>query len=320
MGKFEKEDYREEFFQAVHEELKMIIENGEIRKELREYVKCPLCGQDKSKEIFRKQGFRFVECGCGLVYVNPQVNKEKITDYYKNGKSIDLWMDVLTSKPEMENNTRKFNEELDIIEKIKPSKGKMLEVGCSIGLLLKLAEERGWEAIGLELNGRASEYARKEYGLNILEKKIEDCGFENETFDVIAMYGILEHLKNPKEILELSSKLLKKDGLLTLLVPNLEGFDVRILQEKASIFTGRNHLQYFSIKTLGKMLEMAGFKIAKYKTSVSCIDPVLNYINGKEPYTTDTDISVTQETRERLDKLILEKDMGHYIHACAKKL
>ena len=90
--------------------------------------------------------------------------------------------------------------------------------------------------------------------------------------------------------------------------------------EKASLFTGRNHLQYFSIKTITKILQSTGFEVIKYKTSVSALNAILNYIHGNDPYKSGTDVNITEKARENIEKFILNNNLGHYLHVWAKKI
>src|SRR5205085_11620691 len=100
----------------------------------------------------------------------------------------DLWFDVLTSERQQKLDRAKFADVLDALE---PFRGKLLDVGCSIGLFLHLAQKRGWDATGLEPAPRAREHARQVYGLEVRDDTLEEAGFPDGSFDAVALLSVL---------------------------------------------------------------------------------------------------------------------------------
>ena len=74
------------------------------------------------------------------------------------------------------------------------------DIGCATGFTLESAEENEWEAIGIELTPASIDFARKR-GLKIIDKPLEEIEFD-EKFAAISLFDVLEHLSNPREILD----------------------------------------------------------------------------------------------------------------------
>lgn len=141
--------------------------------------------------------------------------------------------------------------------KFQSDRGRLLDVGCSIGTLMSVAREMDWEVEGLEPNPKAANLARKQ-GFPIRE------GFFTEEqvrelpggYQCVVMSDVIEHISDPVEALRLASELLGPGGFLLVSTPNLESFWCRKFQLKPV-----EHLFLFSSENLRKLLERLGLKI-----------------------------------------------------------
>ncbi|MBI4982361.1 MAG: methyltransferase domain-containing protein [Candidatus Omnitrophica bacterium] len=142
-------------------------------------------------------------------------------------------------------------------------KGRILDVGCAAGFLLDEAKKLGWEVSGVELSSWAVKYAKQEFGLNVFEGGLKDAGFAYNYFDAVVMTDVIEHLPDPRMVLEEARRILKTDGILCISTPDIESLLSKILGAK---WWGiqQSHLFYFSRKTINRMLDAAGFKVIKY--------------------------------------------------------
>src|SRR2546423_6926202 len=198
----DQESGRDRYFAARDAELAALPARGtgRLAENLAQTIACPLCGGSAHRPLFEKQGFTFVRCAdCRLVYVNPQVREDVVLSEYRTAETNDLWFDVLTSERQLALDREKFTEILDLLEPYK-GKGRLLDVGCSIGLFLDLARERGWHGTGIEFAPRALAYAREQYGLEVLDVPLEDAGLEPESFDAVALLSVLEHTNEPRRM------------------------------------------------------------------------------------------------------------------------
>ena len=319
-----QETGRDRYFEARDEELAALVdpETGRLAEHLARTIDCPNCGGAEHVPLFEKQGFTFVRCAdCRLVFVNPQVREDVVQDEYRTKETNDLWLDVLTSERQLAMDRAKFAEFLDELEASRGERGRLLDVGCSIGLFLDLARERGWDGLGLELAPRALAYARETYGLEVLDVPLEDAGFEPESFDAVGLLSVLEHANEPRRMLGDCARVLRPGGAIAIVVPNVESLACRVLHEQARTFDGRNHLIYFSPSTLADMLRRCGFEPTRIWTKVSSLDPILEYLGYEQPYS-DADLSgdpVLARLRAELEPLVEQLELGYKLHCVATK-
>jgi SAM-dependent methyltransferase len=320
-----QETGRDRYFEARDEELAALVDpaTGRLAEHLARTIECPSCGGGEHARLFEKQGFTFVRCAdCRLVFVNPQVREDVVQDEYRTAETNDLWLDVLTSERQLAMDRAKFAEFLDELEPSRGERGRLLDVGCSIGLFLDLARERGWDGLGLELAPRALAYARETYGLEVLDVPLEDAGFEPESFDAVGLLSVLEHANEPRRMLSDCARVLRPGGAIAIVVPNVESLACRVLHEQARTFDGRNHLIYFSPSTLADILRRSGFEPSRIWTKVSSLDPILEYLSYEQPYS-DSDLSqdpVLSRLRAELEPLVEQLDLGYKLHCVATKI
>ena len=102
-------------------------------------------------------------------------------------------------------------------------RGTLLDIGAGRGEVLRVARENGWKATGVETSARFAEYAAQYSGVEIVQKPIEECGFEDNSFEVVILGAVLEHLYNPDESINEIARILKPGGALFVDVPNEQG-------------------------------------------------------------------------------------------------
>lgn len=224
-----------------------------------EAVNCNLCGATDERLLFLKDGFRIVRCNsCGLIFVNPRPGQEYLQeiysgDYYRmSSGGSEGYRDY---EADRQSYIANFGKLLRIIENYK-DKGKLLDVGCALGFLLEEARARGWDAYGTELSPHAAGIAR-EKGFEVLSGDIMDAGFKRESFDVIVCLGTIEHFANPLLSIRHIRQLLKADGLLVISTPDAGG----LLGGRRFQYKPREHLYYFTRKTIMALLQKEGFEV-----------------------------------------------------------
>jgi 2-polyprenyl-3-methyl-5-hydroxy-6-metoxy-1,4-benzoquinol methylase len=236
-----------------------------------EYVSCKLCGADNTKLLFtanqRDWGigefFNVVRCNkCKLVYINPRPSKEELSKYYP-----EQYYAFEDEEPGAYVRRKKAGE--DILRFVRyptqPKTGglRILDVGSGKGLFLSVMKELGFESFGVELSPMAVHFSSKNYGVNVFHGELEQANFSDEYFDLVTMWQVLEHLLNPFRSLQEIFRILKKNGLLIIAVPNFSSFQAQIFQDKWYPLDVPRHLYQFEPGTLKKMLSIAGFKMIK---------------------------------------------------------
>jgi SAM-dependent methyltransferase len=126
-------------------------------------------------------------------------------------------------------------------------------------------KERGWEAIGLELNEETAWNARNVFGLDIRTGSLEDAQFEDSFFDVITLWHVLEHLPDPVQTIEECRRILKPGGLFVIALPNFDSLQARLSGKYWFHLDIPNHLYHFTNKNLDMFLKKFLFKICKVK-------------------------------------------------------
>jgi SAM-dependent methyltransferase len=328
MTSLNRETGRDRYFAAKERELDQLLDpaTGLVSDRVARLIACPLCADERHTRLFVKRGYPIVRCDvCTLVFANPQVDEERILAEYlaPDESANDLWVDVLTSARQLELDRAKFGEILDELEPYR-GEGRLLDVGTAIGLFLDLARQRGWSGIGTEFGARALAYARDELGLEVYDRPLAELGLEPASFDVVTLNSVLEHVNRPLELLAEVGEVLRPGGALYLIVPNVDSLACRVLHERAATFDGRNHLVYFSPATLRDALARSGFEVVETHTRVSSLDPVLEWLAYREPYS-DADLqedaleSAIRERRAEVERLIEELGLGYKLHCLATR-
>lgn len=328
---YEKKSGRDRFFRLIEEEMEILIDaqSGAIRSELAENTPCYLCGADQEQELFRKQGLRFVRCTrCGLAYMNPRPNRQALERLYAyESQANDAWVDVLLSDAEEEFQNRDFGELLDAVAQHRTGGGRLLDIGCSIGRLLNVARDRGYDVLGLELGERAAEIARQRYQLEVHSTTLEEAALAPESFAVVTLIETLEHLPEPRDMVREIHRLLEPGGIFLVGVPNGNSLGVMVLRQQARTFN-RNHLIFFDEDTLSHFLQEEGFDVLQTMTTVSVLDSILNQLQGLDPFAAPQTrylpsrlrrLVETPERRKLLEASLYDLGLGYRLRAVARK-
>jgi 2-polyprenyl-3-methyl-5-hydroxy-6-metoxy-1,4-benzoquinol methylase len=139
------------------------------------------------------------------------------------------------------------------------SPGKILEIGCGRGLLLKAMSQLGHECHGIERSKLAATRAQRTPGISVYAKPLEQCKLPEGYFDLVIFWHVLEHLENPADTLHRVAKLLRPGGLLIIEVPNLSSLQSRVFGKYWLHLDLERHLFHFSAGGLRTLLETYGF-------------------------------------------------------------
>jgi 2-polyprenyl-3-methyl-5-hydroxy-6-metoxy-1,4-benzoquinol methylase len=143
------------------------------------------------------------------------------------------------------------------------TKGSLLEVGGGNGFFLDEALASGFSSIdgvepSIEAVSKASEKVRPHIKTSMLMSDL----YSAESFDVVTMFHVLDHLPNPLETLNLCIELLKPGGTFVVAVHNERSFSARLLGAKSPIFDVE-HTFLYSKRSAKKLFEKAGFENIK---------------------------------------------------------
>ena len=135
----------------------------------------------------------------------------------------------------------------------------MLDIGAASGIFLKLAREQGYDIHGIEPSRYLVDEARERHGINLFEGTIEE--FRNkDTFHLVTLLDILEHLVEPDRFARQVAGLLDKNGVLVIVTPDIDSLAAKIFSRRWWHYRVA-HLNFFNRKSLQVLLANHGFEI-----------------------------------------------------------
>ena len=224
-------------------------------------MSCYLCKSDKYSKrpgtVRDNINVNILECSdCGLVYLS---SLDHIQDghYEESGMHDKETPDINNWLKETEfDDKRRYNF---IKEKI--SNKNLLDFGCGVGGFLDMAKKSAIKVSGVELE-IALQASYQERKLNVFSN-LKEAQEKNEKYDIITAFHVVEHLQNPKKILEDLSKLLKKNGEIIIEVPNSNDALLTLYEnESFQNFTyWSQHLFLFNKKTMTELVSQVNLKL-----------------------------------------------------------
>lgn len=136
--------------------------------------------------------------------------------------------------------------------------GQLLDVGCGNGRYLKLMESVGWKVAGVEIDEKAAKIAQQNYDLSVFVGDIENAPFKEESFDVITVSHVIEHIPEPISFIQKLVLLLKKGGLLIVVTPNADSLGHRLFRANWYQLNPPLHLRVYTLKSMKKLIELVG--------------------------------------------------------------
>ncbi|MBI3948854.1 MAG: class I SAM-dependent methyltransferase [Acidobacteria bacterium] len=215
---------------------------------------------DQRQPFLQKNGYEIVQCqGCGFLYVHPRPNREELEAFYQNpiyfqGNDAYGYSAYFDEREEIQ---RRAMERLMMIERF-VRRGRLLDVGCASGYFLSIAKARGWQVEGVEVSQVVAPSAEQ-----LLDQRIHPTldafAAAPESFDVVTLWEYIEHVIDPRDELLRVRRLLKPDGLLALSTPNAGQLRVRRNPGAWREFKPPEHLGFFSVETVTRLLHACGF-------------------------------------------------------------
>ncbi len=225
-------------------------------------INCPVCNDTKSSDRWKVGDWKVVQCGnCGFRFTNPRPDDLSVfydEDYFKDHRHRKKFFD---DEGNVISSSGSYWNRISDIEHYSTKRGRILEVGAARGEFLNAMKLRGWTASGIEISEDAVLKAKELFDLDLHRGMMEDYSSQ-ELFDAVVMYQTLEHVTDPKYIVERSYELLNKEGILLIEVPNTDSFDFRTNRKRRTdMLDLPRHLNHFNSKSLIKLVENAGFEI-----------------------------------------------------------
>lgn len=194
----------------------------------------------------------------------PQPQREKLSEYYK---SEDYISHTDTKRNLLEFVYHKVREislkrKLKLINSFQTETKQLLDIGCGTGDFLQTALRDNWNITGIEPNESAREIANSKTNNTVLETE-ELSKLELNSFDVITLWHVLEHLPDLEMHTALLKSLLKPNGTLVIAVPNYKSYDAQYYKNFWAAYDVPRHLWHFSKTSISELFKKKNMTLEK---------------------------------------------------------
>lgn len=223
---------------------------------------CRVCGPTRFRSFATKSGFHLGVCEhCEAVQVTDDLSAVNLQDYYGQEFFDEAYGWLQAEGRGRRKEYRKFNYRLEEIEKLKPDKGRILDVGCSFGFFLDAARQRGWSTAGLDIGEYAAKFAREKLGLEVYVATLADAPLEPGSFDAVAAWNLVEHLDDPVTELDCINALLRPGGIFVFTTGDVGSYLRRMQGLRWRSFIPPIHIVNYNTRAITKLLGKTGFRV-----------------------------------------------------------
>ncbi|MBI2257923.1 MAG: class I SAM-dependent methyltransferase [Flavobacteriia bacterium] len=233
--------------------------------------KCPICLVDKITTKFSVKDFMLtnetfsIDCcnSCHFHFTNPTPNEYELYKYYKSDEYISHSVTKKNIVYRIYHIVRKMTlkRKVCLIQKLTNDKN-ILDYGAGTGHFLNECKKKAFNVCGIEPDEEAKKFALNNFNLE-LSSPNDIFNFSNESFDVITMWHVLEHVYSlDKTIVELI-RILKENGIWIVAVPNMNSFDAQYYQNFWAAYDVPRHLYHFQQKDMINIAKKHGLHLIK---------------------------------------------------------
>ncbi len=254
-----------------------------IDKKIVDNIDCPVCCSNLHKQLFVKNGFLHVECvTCSHIYVKNRLNDSLLINNYSDDDINKLDRRIAVDKKRKKYWTDIFSKYINIVTNINHNYDTLIDVGTGTGRFLEYCKND----TSLELY--ANDFCSDSYDeiIRIIgkdnyfyQKKIQDIAFDGVKFDIVTLWGVMEHVTEPRDVLEACGNILSKNGRIIVLVPNLYSRAYKILGVRVPTLNPRQHLSFYSKNSMGYLCSEFDLEIDSYHQELPVIDLMYPYIH-----------------------------------------
>lgn len=233
---------------------------------------CRLCGTTEARLIAVVEDCQYVRCaGCGVERMASYPSASRIAEFYDTGymtkKFNNLGHHLHFTKEYRETyfaeKTLTFS---DLRVDLNSLKGrKLLDVGCANGQFLEFTGKLGMDSTGIDISEEMVN-AGKDAGLNC---QVQDLFEMKGSFDLLTYWDVIEHVSDPRRVLEKTRSLLSPGGEVILQTP-CTGMVSELFGDKWLYYLPVQHLHLFSQDSLFKLLSDTGFSVVSWVRFGSC--------------------------------------------------
>jgi 2-polyprenyl-3-methyl-5-hydroxy-6-metoxy-1,4-benzoquinol methylase len=207
---------------------------------------------------------RCTACGHLVSQVTPSEFMDSMAEF---NQAVGTWP-APENEGSLTRSTRKTLKTIGRLMKTDVPQLKLLDVGCSSGAFIFMAARMGVTCEGVEPAKQAALTAQKA-GLNVHHGFVEQIALPENFYDVITLFEVIEHLKDPASVLSACHRLLKTGGLMVIRTANTDSWTVRWMKEKWRYFDLHRHgghISFFNPKSMTTLARQTGFKMIRLDT------------------------------------------------------
>jgi 2-polyprenyl-3-methyl-5-hydroxy-6-metoxy-1,4-benzoquinol methylase len=233
-------------------------------------MNCGICGTDKVENTFAvndysitKETFNIGTCSnCGLAYTYDAPSEQDCARYYQ---SEDYISHSNTNKGlifSVYHRVRSYmiGRKASLVSRYHAS-GSLLDMGCGTGYFAGHMQSLGYQVTGIEIDDNARQYGIDHFGIKATTPDVLKSGELAQTYKVITMWHVLEHLYLPLDFLNIFAAILDTDGVLIIAVPNHKSKDAKMFDRYWAAYDVPRHLWHFDPTSMAKLANAAGFEI-----------------------------------------------------------
>lgn len=267
---------------------------------------CPLCGHAEATILYSYSDMKIARCvNCGLWRSCPRYSTAQLDEYYRAkhyspereaAGAYEAWRKLNAGV--WEHNAHQILKDAHARGLDKEHPLRVLDVGAGHGFFIDECRKLNISAYGIETSRDAVRYATEKLKVDVRNMPLEELP-PSETYDVITLWGVLEHVPNPLATMRCVHEHLNDRGVTWVMTPNTNALERFIKGANYFNFLNKTHLTHFHRATLKALLEKAGFQnvhrhvhfgggartgpaaLAQYAARALCLGTELRFIGEK---------------------------------------
>lgn len=234
---------------------------------------CILCGGTNIKHAFTctdfyasNERFEVYSCSeCGFTFTQGAPSGKEMDNYYESPQYIshsDTKKGLINTLYHQVRAYMLRRKSKLVIKESHRKAGRLLDIGTGTGYFPNAMQKQGWKVEAIEKNAQARSFAKEKFGLQV--QAIETLKeFTPESFDVITLWHVMEHLEQLNETWAKLYSLLEPKGILIVAVPNKASYDAGKYRSDWAAYDVPRHLWHFTPGTMQQIASKHGFIMAE---------------------------------------------------------